>query len=193
MGDAFVARMLELAQQRQAEFQPSRVGRGDGRVDTKERVSLRFANFDKDFRAEIEPTFTSAMMETAPALGVPPFTPVRAELELVAYGDGDFQAPHLDTQTRGARDASDRAMTAVYYFYATPKAFQGGEFRLFSMLPPEQGGSFVDVAPESDTLVLFPSWARHEVRPLVSPGTLFGQSRFALIWWFHRRRDAQTT
>lgn len=45
-------------------------------------------------------------------------------------------------------------MTGVYYFSATPRVFSGGGVRL---VPAERGGAHVDIEPECDMLLLFPS------------------------------------
>jgi Rps23 Pro-64 3,4-dihydroxylase Tpa1-like proline 4-hydroxylase len=50
-----------------------------------------------------------------------------------------------------ARKSSDRLLSAVYYFHAEPKAFSGRELRLHSFAGD---GSFVDVPPEQNSLVV---------------------------------------
>lgn len=52
---------------------------------------------------------------------------------------------------------------------------------------------YVDVPPESDTLVAFPSWLRHEVLPVHVPSGAWRDSRFAINCWLHRARQAAGT
>lgn len=105
-------------------------------------------------------------------------------MELAAHGDGDFYRRHIDTFIRGEVTGTDRVLTAVYYFHARPKAFTGGELRLHSFRSPDDGGSWVDIEPAHDSLLLFPAWAPHEVRPVSCPGGDFAQSRFAINCWY---------
>ena len=84
---------------------------------------------------------------------------------------------------------SDRALTGVFYFHRQPKGFSGGELRLYAIGRAEDDRRYVDLTPGSDTLLLFPSWAPHEVRPVSCPSGAFLDSRFAINCWYrHRRR-----
>jgi len=64
--------------------------------------------------------------------------PVSLELKLTAHGDGAYFRPHIDMsigpdrQPLGATPGEDRLLSAVYYFYAEPKAFSGGQLRLYA-------------------------------------------------------------
>ena len=44
----------------------------------------------------------------------------------------------------------------------------------------------LDVAPEKDSLLIFPSWALHEVMPVVCPSGEFADSRFSVNCWVWR-------
>jgi Rps23 Pro-64 3,4-dihydroxylase Tpa1-like proline 4-hydroxylase len=50
----------------------------------------------------------------------------------------------------------------------------------------EEGGA--DIAPEPNSLVLFPSWAPHEVLLVRCPSGRFEDSRFAINCWIYRAR-----
>lgn len=126
--------------------------------------------------------------------GPPPTT---IELEIAAHGDGAHFAPHVDIPIGPGRmplsgnPDQDRVVSAVYYFYREPKAFSGGELRLFRFgASPggdgQQPGNHVDIQPINNSLVAFPSWVRHEVRRVHCPGGDFAQYRFALNCWFCR-------
>ena len=93
----------------------------------------------------------------------------------------------FDTFT-GAADLppTQRMISAVYYFHAAPKAFSGGALRLHPVLGGGEDGSWVDVDPVCDSLVCFPSFAPHEVRPIACPSGRFSDSRFAINTWICR-------
>ena len=71
-----------------------------------------------------------------------------------------------------------------YYLHREPRAFDGGELRL--QLPPVVPGeqpTYVDIEPEQNRLVAFPSGLVHEVRPVSVPTNRFEDRRFALSAW----------
>jgi SM-20-related protein len=119
-------------------------------------------------------------------LNVPAVEP--REFELSAYRDGDHFSAHIDTDERLNRV---RVLSCVYYFAAIPRRFSGGELRLYD-IPTLSGGKqggpppFVDVTPETDTLVVFPSWLRHEVLPVRVPSGAWADGRFTINCWIHR-------
>src|SRR5690606_6893562 len=123
------------------------------------------------------------------ALKLSPFDPTVYEMELVAHNDGAFFARHIDTFT-GANGLppTQRMISAVYYFFETPRRFSGGELRLYPVL----GGvaNWADIEPVCDTLVCFPSFAPHEVLPIACPSGQFAHSRFAINTWICRDNPA---
>ena len=119
------------------------------------------------------------------------------ELELAAHGDGAHYVPHLDIsygegrKKVGAEPGQDRILSAVYYFHREPRAFTGGALRIYRMnAKPKtekvQSSDFVDLEPLQNSLVVFPSWALHEVRPVHCPSGAFIDNRFAVNCWFCR-------
>jgi hypothetical protein len=113
---------------------------------------------------------------------------VPREFEITAYGDGGHFGAHIDTDERVKRI---RILSCVYYFAATPRLFGGGELRLhgFPTLSARMGGGpppFLDIVPESDTMVVFPSWLRHEVLPVQVPSGAWADRRFTINCWIHR-------
>jgi Rps23 Pro-64 3,4-dihydroxylase Tpa1-like proline 4-hydroxylase len=52
----------------------------------------------------------------------------KVERQLTAHGSGGFFAPHVDT---GHPIAANRRISCVYYFYANPRRFTGGELRVY--------------------------------------------------------------
>lgn len=120
------------------------------------------------------------------------------ELELAAHGDGAHYQPHVDMsfgerrRPVGGREGEDRVLSSVYYFYHEPKAFSGGALRLhrFNARPYDSEplpDDYVDIEPLQNSIVAFPSWAMHEVRPVHCPSRSFRDYRFAINCWFCRK------
>jgi SM-20-related protein len=134
--------------------------------------------------------------ETVPGvrqdLGLPDFSLHHVELELAAHGDGGHYDFHTDTVHE---NQTGRIMSAVYYFFAEPKRFSGGELRLFGWWRDWAAGKHpnphLDIAPENDSLLIFPSWALHEVMPVVCPSGKFADSRFSVNCWIWRTLPAE--
>jgi Rps23 Pro-64 3,4-dihydroxylase Tpa1-like proline 4-hydroxylase len=81
-------------------------------------------------------------------LRVTPFEPSMIELELVANNDGAFFSRHIGTFTGDGRKASDRVLSAVYYFHTEPKAFAGGAPRFYSLGAEAGDSNFTDMQPD---------------------------------------------
>lgn len=122
------------------------------------------------------------------ALRVTPFETSEVELELAAHNDGAHFMLHTDTYRTGIQARGDRMLSAVYYFHREPKAFSGGMLRLHR-LGARPGDEGVDVAPDQNCLVVFPSWGPHEVTPIACPSGDFADSRFAVNCWVYRARS----
>jgi SM-20-related protein len=126
--------------------------------------------------------------------GTRPFEVEAFELELAAHGDGAFFAAHSDIPfgegrkpVGGDRNGThDRLVSAVYYFHREPRRFSGGTLRLYRFGDQEAEGDFIEFEPEQNSLVVFPSWARHEVRRVDCPGCAFEDYRFAVNAWLCR-------
>ncbi len=104
------------------------------------------------------------------------------ELQLTAHNDGAFYKMHRDNSTPAS---SVRQLTFVYYFHHEPKAYSGGEIRLFDTLRDSDAAAvtFVSIEPDNNSLLLFPSGIPHEVREVSCPSEKFKGSRFTLNGW----------
>lgn len=118
---------------------------------------------------------------------LPAFQPSDLEIQLTAHNDGNYYKIHNDN---GAPEVASRALTYVYYFYREPKAFSGGELRLYDV--QIEGGyyqaadTFHDIDPENNSIIFFPSHYMHEVLPVSCPSQAFADSRFTLNGWIRR-------
>jgi SM-20-related protein len=183
------ASLLAWTMENEAKFKASSVLRTFVRDDNKHDPTLRTSLRASDF-GPMKAVFRQRLLNFVPTLigdlRVTPFEPSEVELELVANNDGAFFKRHVDTFMGDARKASDRVLSAVYYFYAEPKAFSGGVLRLYEFGTKENEGNFADIQPEQNTLLAFPSWASHEVLPVTCPSRRFSDSRFNVNCWVHR-------
>jgi len=191
LGPQEARRLLDFARTHEANFEPSTVSRPEtGAVlDPKVRISSVMWPV-----AEIEPVFkaraVTVLERVFAALGVEAFEPSEYEIELAAHGDGAFFGQHIDTFVASANARpSSRVVSLVYYFCATPARFSGGHLRMHSMAASGAPGSYVDIAPENDTALFFPSWFPHEVLPVSCPSQQFMDSRFAVNCWLHKKQD----
>ena len=180
LGAAGSARLLAYALASEARFTPTRLAHeGTGRREALTRQSAVL----KDLGAFAEPLHRKALalqsgLETDFQMTQTP--PNSTQMEVVAHGEGAFYRPHTDTftgdqYTPGGR----RRLTMVYYFHRVPRRFTGGRLRLFDL----GGGQTIDVEPVHDSLLVFPSTARHEVERVSCPQGAFGDGRFAVNIW----------
>ena len=191
-------RLLEWAIANRALFAPASVtaareGSG-GRVDPQQRVAL-VAKVRGDIRETLLAHFQQALPAVMKATGTNGAAPDTIELQIAAHPDGAHFIPHLDIPIGanrvplGGGDRHDRVISAVYYFHAEPQAFTGGELRLYRYGAPaetvgKEPGNYVDIAPINNSLVAFPSWTLHEVRPVQCASDRFRDYRFAVNCWY---------
>jgi SM-20-related protein len=186
LGADLSARLLAHAIDTEAGFQPSKVvDHGASRVDPSFRVSVIQRELGA-LKREVREAMHAAAPELIKSLRVTPFDVMKVEVEMAAHGDGAFYRRHTDTFAHDPAGASDRLVSGVYYFHQMPKQYSGGALRLYAF----GSGSdlYEDIVAAHDSLVVFPSWAAHEVLPVSCPSGRFADSRFALNCWFLRAR-----
>jgi SM-20-related protein len=192
LGAERVAALLDYVAERQADFWASPV--------RNRKSGERFVNKDlrdcvsyRDLGAFEAPMRTFAEAVTPQALDA--FNLVEPQVELqeftmMSYGDGGYFRTHIDTDERVNRV---RLLSFVYYFATTPRRFEGGQLRLhgFPVIFPGKAADaapFVDVQPDTDSLVVFPSWLRHEVLPVRVASGAWMDGRFTIGCWLHRKQ-----
>ncbi len=186
LAEETVAGLLDFAVVHEAAFAPTMIGPPETRkLNPYFRISVGMHDLGR-FRPVLKAKMLGLVPELVAKLRTPPLESPQIEIELVAHNDGAFYKNHIDTQT--AADRHDiRVLSGVYYFHAEPKAFGGGALRLYAIGDP-QYNSFVDIEPEHNSLLVFPSWAPHEVMPISCPSRRFINSRFAINCWVRRRK-----
>ena len=189
--EAEVAGLIDWALANQLRFSPAPLA--DGSVDHARRNALRLSDLGPN-RSWFERKVMARSTELIAQIGATPFETQYLELEIVAYGDGAHFHAHTDIPVGVGRkplggDSSgrqDRLLSAVYYFHSSPKNFTGGQLRLFRIGADESADNHVDVEPEQNLMVVFPSWAKHQVLRVSCPSGRFEDSRFAVNCWFCR-------
>jgi SM-20-related protein len=191
------AALLAWALDNEARFAPAGVGGAGVKPGVRRSVSLRdLGPLAAVLKARLKDR-AAAFVET---LQTAPFAVSHVELELVAHNDGAFYSRHRDTSEGDVAGHAHRVLSGVYYFHREPKGFSGGCLRLHAIralaadAPGDDGALEVgalDVSPDQNTLVVFPSWAPHEVMPVSCPSGAFADSRFAVNCWLHLRRPAK--
>ena len=191
------AALLAWALGNEARFAPARVGGAGVNATVRRSVSLRdLGPLAVVLKARLKDR-AAGFVET---LQTTPFAVSHVELELVAHNDGAFYSRHLDTSTGDVAGHGQRVLSGVYYFHREPRGFSGGCLRLHAIRGLDTdvaagdgalGEGARDVAPEQNTLVVFPSWAPHEVMAVSCPSGAFADSRFAVNCWLHLRRSAK--
>jgi Rps23 Pro-64 3,4-dihydroxylase Tpa1-like proline 4-hydroxylase len=174
----------------EGEFAPSTMRLG---YDPAYRQSLAL----RDLRP-VRPSLRQHILAIAPALiaelKVSQFEISHVELELVAHNDGAFYKRHIDLRVGVLDDRkSRRILSAVLYFHFPPQAYSGGALRLYGLPPSDAEGDHIDITPEDNMLLVFPSWAAHEVLPVACPSRRFADSRFAVNCWIHRAEPGSGT
>lgn len=125
------------------------------------------------------------------ATGVKPCPPARYEYELNAQFNGAFFERHIDSDFGPAAAArtSDRVISAVYYFSRETARHTGGELELFAFNGTEPA---VSIAPKRNRLVVFPSFAWHQVAQVSARDDGLANARLSINCWIHRARPGSS-
>jgi len=181
--------LLQSTVAREAEFQISEVvspGATGGIVEfetRRSRVLMKLGPSEQLIANRIQ----SCLPRVLARLGHKAFPIARFETQITASNDGDFFRWHSDN---GQPEIATRELTFVYFFHREPKAFRGGELRIYDSR--KQNGSVVPlpnyraVVPQQNQIVFFPSSLAHEITPIQNDSRAFVDSRFTVNGWLHR-------
>jgi SM-20-related protein len=194
LGADIVAQLLQHATQHEADFKPAVIRSrqsGERRVDPGQRDCLFLSDLGP-FKPMINSFIRGSIPKMLAELQLGEAAVEPREFEICAYGDGGHFGAHVDTNELTDRV---RVISCVYYFAASPQRFSGGELRLHGFPVRSVEGAAVapvsvDIAPETDTLVAFPSWMRHEVLPVRVPSGAWADRRFSINCWVLRPNRA---
>lgn len=177
------AALVDFAIAREAKFTPS----GVSTQDRQYRESWVLTDFPQ-FSALMEQRIRARLGELLPAFGLPPDHPLpQFEAQLTAHNDGNYYRQHNDN---GSADTRSRLLTYVYYFNRSPKAYTGGELRVFDSTVRDNfyvaADRHRDYQPENNSIVFFLSRYLHEVLPVRCPSGAFADGRFTINGWLHQ-------
>jgi Rps23 Pro-64 3,4-dihydroxylase Tpa1-like proline 4-hydroxylase len=185
LGADFVEQLLLHVEERRDAFKPATVYNRESREDRLNRESRNCLRLDDigPFKTTLKQAIEEILPTATRMLGILRQQAKAREFEFCAYGDGAFFAPHIDT----APSTSRRVVSCVYYFFRQPPCFSGGALRLFGWpnvsVPASDAVATIDVIPQRDSLTIFPSSLRHEVRPIVCPSDEWRDYRFSINCW----------
>lgn len=188
LDEAEHAALLDWSIANRERFEPARL---TGHVvDPRRRIAERVKDVGPN-RPVLERRLTEKLPDIFHRTGTKPFGIEFFELEVAAHGDGAFFASHSDIPVGRGRTPlggdktgrHDRLISGVYYFHREPKRFTGGTLRLYRLGDRDASGDYIEFEPLQNSLVVFPSWVRHEVRPVSCPGCSFEDYRFAVNAW----------
>ena len=178
--------LLEYSTRNYSNFKEATVHKGAMNVINKEyRRSLVYRDLG-EFKEQIIFQITDLLPEIFDKLKINPFVINAFETEIAAHGDGAFFSEHIDTFTGNEDRQKARAISVVYYFFTEPKQFEGGELKLIPVefIPGEDEA--VSLTPLHNSLLVFPSFAPHEVLPIKCPNVEFADWRFTVNCWIYK-------
>lgn len=182
LSGAEVAWLLELVSAAESRFVPSTVS--DGKADYRQSLALPAPD---ELRRVMLGKITAAMPEVMPQLRMGKFPLGAIDCQVTASVDGSFFKVHTDA---GRNETYKRQFTYVYYFNREPKAFTGGELRIYD--DTVRNGklaatdSFQTVAPRHNSIVFFQAAVMHEVLPVSVASKQFRDARFTVNGWIER-------
>ena len=184
LGEEQASRLLSYAIESESRFAPAKTiyeGESEGRVSETNRRSRALHDLGP-FAGMLCDRALALQADLEKAFGMSHVAPVEPELELLAYGDGDFFTPHIDTLTYAGNVAQiNRRLSLIYYLHSRPSRFTGGRLRLLGI----GSARSIAIVPVHDSLLAFPSFVPHEVEPVACPGSDFADRRFAINIWLH--------
>ncbi|MGC9523974.1 MAG: 2OG-Fe(II) oxygenase [Limnospira sp.] len=175
---------LKLAFENRDRFFSSGVVNKD--KDTRKSSVLLLQNFD-EFYQKLRFKILQIRPEILEKLNLPSFLVSWVEMQMTAHNDGEYYHIHQDVD---GDKIANRVVTYVYYFYREPKAFYGGDLRLYEThIDGDKTGigeTFKTVEPRHNSIVFFDSRFKHEVLPVYCPSRQFEDGRFTINGWIHR-------
>ncbi|MGD1711784.1 2OG-Fe(II) oxygenase [Dapis sp. BLCC M172] len=157
------------------------------KADKYRQSYVLFSQYFPELSALIQSKVLETLPEVLTKLNFRPFEISEIEVQLTAHNDGCYYKIHNDA---GSEKTASRELTYVYYFYQEPKAFSGGELRIYDTELKGGGAithqNYKTITPANNSIVFFNSRCRHEVMPVVCPSKAFEHSRFTVNGWIRR-------
>lgn len=178
------AETFKIAFHNHDKFFPSGVANKE--ENTRKSSVLLVQNFDEYYN-KIRHKILQIRPQILAQLNLPTFLVSWVEMQMTAHNHGDYYYIHQDMD---GEKIANRVLTYVYYFYEQPKAFYGGDLRIYPTYINGDGYTigeqFVTVEPRHNSIIFFDSRMKHEVLPVFCPSGRFEDSRFTINGWIHR-------
>ncbi len=175
------------------DFTPSTVIPHEGpeaNADLSYRKSMVLYNLG-EYTSMIHDRLLALLPEVLAAFKHETFPIAHLDIQLTASNDGDFFKVHQDNSSE---EITGREISFVYYFHSEPKAFTGGQLKLYNSqdgaVQQSKKRTAQTITPRQNTLVLFPSSYDHEVLPVRCQSRKFVDSRFTVNGWIVRQEAA---
>lgn len=179
--------------QHESDFTPSTVISHEGpdsASDPSYRKSMVLYNLG-EYTSLIQDRLLTLLPEVLTACNREAFPISHVDIQVTASNDGDFFKVHQDNSSADPVDISRREISFVYYFHSEPKAFTGGQLKLYNSqdgkVQQAKKRTTQTITPRQNALVLFPSSYDHEVLPVRCPSRKFVNSRFTVNGWIIRQ------
>jgi Rps23 Pro-64 3,4-dihydroxylase Tpa1-like proline 4-hydroxylase len=173
--------LQQFAESQEASFVPSEVLNDGEAAHRDEQIRRSRVLFDvEEIRAMVTERVLAVYPWVVTRLGRPLFDVRHVELQVTSSNNDEWFKAHRDSAA-GAVDS--RTLTFVYYCHREPRAFTGGDLRIF--LPPDDDSS-ITIAPLQNSVVFFPSNQLHEVLPVHCPSGRLADSRLTVNGWLHQ-------
>ena len=178
-----VAWLLDLVLASEASFIPA--GVSDHKEDYRQALVW---NAPEPLKQLFVRRIAALMPEVMPQLRVGRFAVGAIDCQVTASGDGAYFKVHTDA---GSNETYKRQYTYVYYFHREPKAFGGGELRIYDDVIRDgklvATDSYQLIEPRHNTMVFFQAAVMHEVMPVRVPSREFRDARFTVNGWIERQ------
>lgn len=182
----------------EGDFTPSTVVSHEGPDSTSDpsyRKSLVLYNLG-EYTSVIQDRLLNLLPNVLTAFNRETFPISHVDIQVTASNDGDFFKVHQDNSSEDPVDIHRREVSFVYYFHTEPKAFTGGQLKLYNSENGEvqepKKKTAQTITPRQNVLVLFPSSYDHEVLPVRCPSRKFVSSRFTVNGWIIRQETASS-
>ncbi|AZZ94474.1 hypothetical protein EUZ85_28685 [Hahella sp. KA22] len=181
--------LLGFARANKERFEAGKVS-GPDELQPQIRNSLRLnlPGLQETISNLLTPKILAELERYSSLLNVPFFQVNELEIKFCCYPDGAYFHIHRDdqatyTDSLGEQALCGRQISFAYYFHQLPKLFSGGDLRLYATDRKHSIYShkrFETIAPQHNSLVLFPSGFFHEVLKTHVPSGDIMNSRFAI-------------
>lgn len=188
--------LTEYVLEHEHHFTPSTVVAHEGpesSSDPSYRKSMVLYNLG-EYTSMIQDRLFALLPEVLTAFKRESFPISHLDIQVTASNDGDFFKVHQDNGSTEPTDIPLREISFVYYFHSEPKAFTGGQLKLYNSqngaVQNSKKKTATTITPRQNTLVLFPSSYDHEVLPVRCSSRKFVNSRFTVNGWIIRQPTA---